>query len=440
MLDEALLEALQTAVSALPKPMRAKAKIRSYLASFALLSSRYQKSGAALGRLTATTPKAVAGEVQISADKSIAQKRRAYAKLQSASLELVVSQPGVFLGISKGQITVKEKGEVISKIPSANLRFVSILSQGVTISSNLIVFCSDADIPLVLFDSKGKPAAKLSDPDTPDLALWQAQATALADKKGIALATTIVKGKIRNQMNLVKHWAKYRDRNIVPEDESHSQAQDNPPALPQNLERPSFLRQAIDAMDSILETVDAMEGEDLNVLRLSLFQKEAEAAKWYWGAVEDLIGERTGFNGRERQGADDLVNMLFNYGYGILYSRIWDATLRARLNPAISYLHVPQRGKPTLTYDLIEEFRQRAVDNVVVALINRREPMLAENGILTEATRKKLAAAVLERLNTEETFRGTKMRLADIIRYQAQAVAKFLSGESKSYKPYALKW
>jgi CRISP-associated protein Cas1 len=88
--------------------------------------------------------------------------------------------------------------------------------------------------------------------------------------------------------------------------------------------------------------------------------------------VKALLDEVILFEGRERQGATDLVNSLLNYGYGILYSKIWEAVIRTGLSPFISFLHKPQEGKPTLIFDLVEEFRPQAVDRAVFSMINTK--------------------------------------------------------------------
>ena len=43
---------------------------------------------------------------------------------------------------------------------------------------------------------------------------------------------------------------------------------------------------------------------------------------------------------------------MLNYGYAILYTRVWQALLAARLNPFESIIHARQEGKPTLAFDM----------------------------------------------------------------------------------------
>jgi CRISP-associated protein Cas1 len=110
----------------------------------------------------------------------------------------------------------------------------------------------------------------------------------------------------------------------------------------------------------------------------------------------------------------------------------------------LSFLHKAQEGKPTLTFDMIEEFRQQAVDRPIIALLNKGTTLKLtknEHGLwLDDDSRRAVAQKVVERLNTVETFRGSEMRLNDIINEQARALAKYIQNEAPSYKPYLAKW
>jgi CRISPR-associated protein Cas1 len=91
-------------------------------------------------------------------------------------------------------------------------------------------------------------------------------------------------------------------------------------------------------------------------------------------------------------------------------------------------------------YDLIEEFRQQAVDRVVFAIIMKNNDLKADNGLLDDYTKKLLAKKVIERLNNVEVFRKKEMRMYEIIYHQARDLARFLKGEKTTYRPYIRKW
>ena len=134
------------------------------------------------------------------------------------------------------------------------------------------------------------------------------------------------------------------------------------------------------------------------------------------------------------------MNSMLNYGYAILYARVWEAVLAKKLNPSIAVLHAFQANKPTFVYDIVELFRAQAVDRVVIALIQKGETLGMNKNLLNEPTKRLLILNILERLNRYEKYRSEEIRFIDIIERQVGEIADFISGDSKLYKPYIAKW
>ncbi len=350
----------------------------------------------------------------------IRKKKREYQKLESEGFELLINTPGVFIGKTRRGITVKERGIKKHEAPLLNLKNISILSRGVTISSNVVEYCAEKGIPIDFVGFDGRPYAKVYPLQSPSAFLGIAQLKAFDNGKACVLAKCFTSGKIRNQINLTKYYSKYRKGR----DEDFT----------------AIFDEKVTSMESLVKEIRTLHEKDLEVLRGKLFSIEGRASSCYWELVEKMLNDDIEFEGRIRKGAKDLVNSLLNYGYGILYSKIWEAILKAGLNPYISYLHKSQDGKPTLVFDLIEEFRQQAVDRPVFSLITKGEKLEIENGFLIDETRKKVAEKVLERIHTIEVFRGEEKRLSQIIKEQAKAVANFLEGKISHYRPYIGKW
>jgi CRISP-associated protein Cas1 len=132
---------------------------------------------------------------------------------------------------------------------------------------------------------------------------------------------------------------------------------------------------------------------------------------------------------------------MLNYGYGILYQRIWSAAVMASLNPNISFLHALQKKKPTLIYDLIEEFRQTLVDRPIFSMMTKgrryeKFKIDPRTGLLDKKTKEITLSAVLSRLSSLIGYRGKKVRAEDIIYFQAENMAKYIAGTSSVYKPF----
>jgi group II intron reverse transcriptase/maturase/CRISPR-associated endonuclease Cas1 len=350
----------------------------------------------------------------------IKKRKREYQKLESEGFELLITTPGVFIGKTRKGISIKEHGVKRYEAPLLNLKNISILSGGVTISSNVIQYCAQRNIPIDFVGFDGRPYAKIYPLQSASASLGIAQLRAFENGKAHSLAKGFVSGKIRNQVNLAKYYHKYRKGR----DEDFT----------------AIFDEKISLMESLAKEARNIHDKDMEILRGKLFSIEGRAASCYWELVEKMLNDDIEFEGRVRQGATDLVNSLLNYGYGILYSRIWEAILKAGLNPFISYLHKPQDGKPTLVFDLIEEFRQQAVDRSVFSLITKGEELEIEKGFLANETKKRVAEKVLERIHAVEVFRTKEMRLSQIMKEQAKAVTMFLEDKSAHYRPYVGKW
>lgn len=350
----------------------------------------------------------------------VRKRKREYEKLEAAGFELTVSRSGSFVGKTQKGVVVKVKGQLVCQESLNNLRHIFITAQGVTISSNLIAWAVQKRIPIDFIEHVGMPYARLTSFHATNYELQRAQLAAEDTGKASHLATTFVHGKIKNQMNLVKYYHKYRksfDEGFV-----------------------ATFNNRIEKMKGIVGEIKRLEPQDHATLRGKLFSIEGRSAAAYWDIIKTLLDDVIVFEGRIGHGATDLVNSLLNYGYGILYSKIWHSLQRIGLNPYISFLHVPQVGKPTLIFDLIEEFRPQAVDRVVFSQINRGTEFKMEGQFLSLESRNTITKEVLERFNTVENFRGRSMRLGDIMHEQARNMASFLLGETNKYMPYLGKW
>jgi group II intron reverse transcriptase/maturase/CRISPR-associated endonuclease Cas1 len=354
------------------------------------------------------------------AEQVVAQRKKEYEKRARGGSELLVSAFGAYVGVKQQQVYVMLDRKVVATEGIGLLKHVVISSPAVSISSNLLFSCAQEGISVDFVDKQGRPFARLQTDDDPSVDLQLAQLAAIHDGRGGAIARAIVSGKITNQLNLLKYLLK-----------SH-----------RSPEQHSSVLRILGLIDTVKreETALARFDQDLDTLRGKLFAVEGRCAALYWDAIRLLLSNVMEVPSREGQGAGDLFNSLLNYGYGILYSRVWQGVSAQRLNPHISYLHSDQPGKPTLVYDLVEEFRQDVVDRSVVAMLDQRTILGQADGKLTEETRKKLATKVLSRMETPVPYHGTPTLLSDVMASQARLFRYVLLGASPAYHTYHLKW
>jgi CRISPR-associated protein Cas1 len=245
------------------------------------------------------------------------------------------------------------------------------------------------------------------------------QLAAYHDERGLEFARAVVRGKLNNQANLLKYFAKYlraSGAEILPRMEA-----------------------CIGALEAARRDAARVPGGVIDEARQGFLAIEGRSGKTYWQGVRLLLQDRVPFEGREHRGATDQVNAALNYGYGILYAQVWGAIMNAGLEPFAGFLHVDRPGKPSLVLDLIEEFRQPLVDRPVIAAFNKGTQLAMRDGLLDEGSRRQVAQSVIERLDAEVPFRGKQYRLRSVIQMQARAVASFLRRDG-TYRPYSWKW
>jgi CRISPR-associated protein Cas1 len=332
---------------------------------------------------------------------------------------LLLSDFGTFCGKRSERVVVRKSDGSEEEFPLFRVQEIIIAKQGVSISSDLIDEAVQRGIKLTFIDGTGRPYAMLTSPYLSAPAVTRrAQITAFHNEIGVRLARTVVAGKLANQANLLKYLAKN-----LPEAESES--------------RNKIISHA-ETIHSVRHKARLVDAEKIDECRDTLMGLEGTAGREYWAAIELLLGSEV-FKGREHRGATDAVNAMLNYGYGILYAKVWAALLSAGLEPFAGFLHVDRPGKPSLVLDFVEEFRQPVVDRTVFAILNLGIKIEMENNLLSAEARRVVAKRVLERLNTEAEYAGQKLQLASIIQAQARRLALFFRGE-KAYRCFRFKW
>lgn len=335
-------------------------------------------------------------------------------------MQVLVSNYGSFLGKKSERLVVKENSKVVMEVPFHDLEQITIETSGASLSSDVIKECMEHGIQINFMSSQGRPYAKLTSPNlTGTVITRREQILAYLDQRGIKLVKTFVEGKLKNQINTLKYFAKYRKT--------------------QDMELFNQIYQGINQIENNLNELKDINGKCIDDVRGQLLSVEGRAANTYWQMVKALTADKVDFAGREHRGATDPVNMLLNYGYGILQTQVWGAIILAGLEPFAGFLHVDRPGKPSLVLDMMEEYRQPVVDRIVIAMINKGTAIKMDGDRLDTLTRRDFAAKIMERLESQERFEGKKYKIRTIIQRQARRIATFLRGESK-HKPFVAGW
>ena len=421
--DAYLLMRLQDIVNKQPELFNSKTALQYALGGISFLSPQYKARkklymGELVADYAAQKNKGQQEESNQRNKKLIQQRKKEFRKLAAETSGLLVDKPGAFIGITSRGVSISEKGKVIAQHHTENLSHVVVTGKGVSLSSNFISYCMERKIPIDFFDHQGKHIGSIMTPKFIQSTLWAKQCSASSSLKN-TLALGIIERKVKNQHALLKYYNKYH--------KNHA------PGLQSKIES---MEQCINDFKQWKRNIKPENAEFIP----KLMGQESQVAIRYWDCIRELVADdEVEFEHREHQGATDLMNSMLNYGYAILYARVWQALLAARLNPFESLIHVRQENKPTLVYDMVEIFRSQVVDRIVISLIQKGQELEVRNGLLTDKTRQLLVKSIMERLARYERYHGEEMKMENVILRQAKLLAKAFEGTDK-FKPYLAKW
>jgi CRISPR-associated protein Cas1 len=325
---------------------------------------------------------------------------------------------GCAIGKYSERLKVTKQKETLAQAPLVHLRSVTIASRGVSISADALEACCERGIPIFFLDVHGDNYASIYAAGLTGTVLTRReQLFAYNDERGKKFILALSEAKIHNQAANLKYLAKTRV--------------DSDPALHQEL------RLCAGEVLDMTATLLRLSGETADDLRNSIMGAEGNASRRYWSAVGQVLPPHYGWTGRHGRGATDPINSLLNYGYGILRGHVERAILLAGLDPYAGFLHADRPGKPSLVLDLIEEFRQVAVDRLVFGLAARNYKVEQDTqGRLQAGVRRAFADKVLAHLDADVRYEGKRYPLRFVIQNQARNLAAFLRRDRETYTAF----
>lgn len=301
---------------------------------------------------------------------------------------------GKSLSISKNSLVIRELGKTKNKISLQFISKILINTQNVSISTKLIYKALQKGITIEFIDKDLKPIGNIVSFNSSMYRLHLVQLEHYRDlKRRLLLAKAFIKAKAKNQINLIRYKDKYFNA----------------------------FKSTIHKMKEIAKKIETAKTID------ELMGIEGSISVLYWQAIAKIVHQP--LFAREPQ-AKDAINSSLNYGYAILYNTIQKAIIKAGLSPYISFLHTMQSDKPTLVFDMIEEYRSFIVDRSIVALLNKGIELRTKpyEGLDT-TSRHLIAKTIMQRLHTYVPYRTKERKMLFVIQEQAYRLrAHFLEG------------
>lgn len=335
-----------------------------------------------------------------------------------------VKKSGNALQITKKVIENDEEQTKKERIPLSRISGVMI---GNTVHCTIpaIVSLLESGIPLVWMKGPYIIGVSHSFHGHGTVITRREQFIAYRDARGLQLAKGFVKAGLMNKANLLRSIAKNRNTDSM---------------ISQTLKEKA---QQIRTLSEKLTTVQGV----IDASRMHLMGIEGAGAEIYHQTLAELIPPEFEFKGRNRRFPKDPVNAALSYGYAILNSRTELMTVIAGLDPYGGFLHADRSGRPSLSIDLAEEFRQPLVDRSVLKLVlngtfnPQKDFDFEENKVfLNKSGKEKLLTELMDRLEVKITQNNKKTSYNQAILHQARKIIHFLLYKSSTYEPFIPGW
>lgn len=178
---------------------------------------------------------------------------------------------------------------------------------------------------------------------------------------------------------------------------------------------------------------------------------EGTAARRYYSEFSGMLkgGAALEFDldGRNRRPPRDPVNALLSFCYSLLTKELTLAIRAVGLDPLLGFYHQPHFGRPSLSLDLMEEFRPILADSTVIGALNngviRSDDFIAAAGsvALTPPARKRLILAFERRMDQLVTHPVFDYRISyrRVLEVQARLLSRVLLGELPRYPEFRVR-
>lgn len=252
---------------------------------------------------------------------------------------LYVNEHGASIGIKANRIVVVSKDESLRSIPIETLDGITILGKS-HLTTECMETCLKKGIPVAFFSKGGRFFGRLISTGHVKAGLQRKQSELYSNEFCLQLSKRIVYAKIKNQLVVLKRYAKNEVIDIEIEENSIK-----------------ALCGKIVLADSIPE----------------IMGYEGNVARMYFKGLSKCINPDFSFKGRNKRPPRDPFNSMISFGYSILLNEIYSEIEQKGLNPYFGFLHRDSENHPTLASDLMEEWRAILVDATVMSLINGNE-------------------------------------------------------------------
>lgn len=329
---------------------------------------------------------------------------------------LYISEQGAYLKVKQQQFQVMHQGELRCSVPASRVSHIVVFGC-CNVSHGAVGLSLRRRIPVLYLASNGRYFGRLHTEGHAQVEYLVQQVYKSQDPDfSRQQAQAIIVGKLHNSRILLQRLNRRRKTETA--------------------------TQAITELAQLIPKIADAESIE------SMLGYEGHGANLYFQAFATLLKSEFAFEKRTRRPPTDPVNSLLSLGYTLLSQNLHSMVEAAGLHTHFGNLHKPQKNRPSLVCDLVEEFRAPVVDAFVAYLVNKNifteedfTPPDARGGVyLFPDALKKFLKHWEEKLQQPVTHphTGYKVSYRRCFELQVWEYVACLTGERDHYRP--MRW
>ena len=251
---------------------------------------------------------------------------------------LYISDQGAYVRVKQQQFQVLSDKELRCSVPASRVSHI-VLFGCCTLSHGAVSLALRRRIPVLYLASNGRYFGRLATEGHAQVEyLTQQVQKSLEPNFALGQAKSIILGKLHNSRVVLKRMNRRRKTDIA--------------------------TKAITALNELMPKVSGADTIE------TMLGYEGQGAALYFKAYGTLLKGNFAFEKRTRRPPTDPANSLLSLGYTLLSQNLHSMVEAAGLHTHFGNLHLPQKNRPSLVCDLVEEFRAPVIDSFVAYLIN----------------------------------------------------------------------
>ena len=376
---------------------------------------------------------------------------------------VAITEQGIYLRVKSNVFLLEKAGKKVRVLhPDKVSQFIVVGK--VEISSSAIQLAMRRGIDIVFITEGGKFVGRLSSSEKYAPKTKVSQYSAYSDiTRRIEIAKSFVLGKLKNQFSVIKELShntsehEHKEKSREGGSSGEKEARGN--SIYEEFKKSFLVLMSKLPQCSSIEDIMGIEGR---------------ASAIYFSFLPYFVENPSfSFSGRTKRPPRDRFNAVLSSAYSMLQVHVESSILLAGLDPSIGYLHEISERRPSLVFDMMEEFRP-LIDKFVVDLVNSgffsqedffnpfdrkiaelelsnlfsdvdERAVLSSQGAKEEEYRKavylkssawrRLIGKFLSFLRSPFRYRGKTFSLRDIMGFQAYILRRCLL-ERKDYEPF----